>query len=220
VEQLSIDQSTITEQCIQISELEAATSSLKETIAELSAKLETLEGDQASQQMQKRLQIKIREIETRLELETTTKTRLEGQVGRLREHVEKAQEDMKGMQSREYTALDKLKKCERQLRDTKEDIIRLTQRETDAQGKRVNLEKQLESADLEISMLKGDLKLAMQRIEDLTAVIRECDETTDDDDDDDSSTESIGSHNDSSLLSDSQLDFDSTKVRYNGESNA
>lgn len=77
VEQLSVDQNTIMEQSIQISELESATSNLRETIAELTAKLETLEGDQASQQIQKRFQMKVREVETRLELETTTKTRLE-----------------------------------------------------------------------------------------------------------------------------------------------
>lgn len=77
VEQLSLDQTTITDQCIQISELEAASSSLKETIAELTAKLETLEVDNASQQVQKRFQLKVREVETRLELETTTRTRLE-----------------------------------------------------------------------------------------------------------------------------------------------
>jgi myosin-18 len=77
VEQLSVDQTTITDQCIQISELESATSNLKETIAELTAKLETLEGDQATIQIQKRFHLKIRELETRLELETTTKTRLE-----------------------------------------------------------------------------------------------------------------------------------------------
>lgn len=77
VEQLSVDQNTIMEQSIQISELEAATSNLRETIAELTAKLETLEGDQMSQQIQKRFQMKVREVETRLELETTTKSRLE-----------------------------------------------------------------------------------------------------------------------------------------------
>lgn len=77
VEQLSVDQNTIMEQSIQISELESATSNLRETIAELTAKLETLEGDQASQQIQKRFQMKIREVETRLELESTTKSRLE-----------------------------------------------------------------------------------------------------------------------------------------------
>lgn len=49
----------------------------------------------------------------------------------------------------------------------------------------------------------------MQRIEDLTTAIRECDETTDDDD---SSTESIGSNNDSSILSDvAQFDIDHFK---------
>jgi hypothetical protein len=50
----------------------------------------------------------------------------------------------------------------------------------------------------------------MQRIEDLTNAIRECDETTDDDDD--SSTASIDSNNDSSILSDAQFDLGNIKL--------
>ena len=78
VEQLSIEQNALAEQSMQISELESANASLKETIAELNAKLESLEEDQVSQQIQKRFHMKIRELETRMELETTTKSRLEG----------------------------------------------------------------------------------------------------------------------------------------------
>ena len=77
VEQLSIEQNALTEQSMQIGELESANASLKETIAELNAKLESLEEDQVSQQIQKRFHMKIRELETRMELETTTKSRLE-----------------------------------------------------------------------------------------------------------------------------------------------
>ncbi|CAL8129895.1 unnamed protein product [Orchesella dallaii] len=219
VEQLSVDQHTIMEQSIQISELEAATSNLRETIAELSAKLETLEGDQASQQIQKRFQMKIRELETRLELETTTKTRLEGQVARLREHMEKYQEDIKNSQSREHLALDKCRKFERQLRDCKEEILRLTQRESEAQSRRATLEKQLESAELEISTLKNDLKLAMQRIDDLTAVIKECDDVSDYDEDEDSSTESVTSTTELMSMTDPNLPFDfDNKVRKGSDS--
>jgi len=58
----------------------------------------------------------------------------------------------------------------------------------------------------------------MQRIEDLTNAIRECDETTDDEEDDDSSTESVGSNNDNSLLSDTQFDLDNIKLRRGSES--
>jgi chromosome segregation ATPase len=82
---------------------------------------------------------------------------VQGQVGRLKEHIEKFQEDLKNVQTREYTALEKLKKCERNLRESKDDIMRLTQRESDLQSRRINLEKQLENADLEISTLKVDL---------------------------------------------------------------
>lgn len=40
---------------------------------------------------------------------------------------------------------------------------------------------------------QNDLKLAMQRIDDLTAVIKECDDVSDYDEDEDSSTESVTS---------------------------
>jgi myosin-18 len=193
VDQLSLEQNALSEQSMQISELEAANSSLKETIAELTAKLESLEEDQASQQIQKRFHMKIRELETRMELETTTKGRLEGQVARLKEHIEKLHEDVKAAQTREYLVIDKYKKVERQLRDCKEEINRNSQKDTEAQSRRIMLEKQLDSADLEISTLKNDLKLAMQRIEDLTAAIKECDEVSEDDEDEDSSTESVTS---------------------------
>lgn len=61
---------------------------------------------------------------------------------------------MKNSQTRENLALDKCRKFERQLRDCKEEILRLTQREGDAQSRKSTLEKQLESAELEISTLK------------------------------------------------------------------
>jgi len=77
-----------------------------------------------------------------------------GHVARLKEQIEKYQDDMKNSQTREYTALDKCKKYERQLRDFKEELTRLTQKETDAQARRANLQKQIESAELEISTLK------------------------------------------------------------------
>jgi len=78
----------------------------------------------------------------------------QGQVARLKEHIERYQEDMKNLQSKEYVATDKAKKTDRQLRDAKDELSRLTLKECEAQGRRVNLEKQLESADLEISTLK------------------------------------------------------------------
>lgn len=56
---------------------------------------------------------------------------------RLKEHIEKFQEDLKNVQTREYVAVEKLKKCERQLRECKDDVMRLTQRESDLQGRRM-----------------------------------------------------------------------------------
>jgi myosin-18 len=81
-------------------------------------------------------------------------------VARLKEHIERYQEDMKNLTCREHIAADKAKKTERQLREAKDELSRLTLKECEAQGRKVNLEKQLESSDMEISTLKvsGELK--------------------------------------------------------------
>lgn len=80
-------------------------------------------------------------------------------MSRYREHIEKYQEDIKNSQTRENLALDKCRKFERQLRDCKEEILRLSQRESDVQNRKSTLEKQLESAELEISTLKVKMTL-------------------------------------------------------------
>lgn len=154
VEQLSIEQSTLSDQCVQISELESVNASLKETVAELNSKLESLEGEQTSQQAQRRFHLKIRELETRMELEQTTKVRLEAQVARLKGHLSKIQDDLKTEQTKEGLTLEKLRKTEKQLRECKDEVSRLIQKDTDAQAKKAALEKQIESSELEITTLK------------------------------------------------------------------
>merc|ERR1711963_132133 len=64
-----------------------------------------------------------------------------------------------------------MKKMGRQLRDLKEDYATLQGKESDLLQKNGDLEKQIEVSDVEVLTLKGDLKLAMKRIEDLQVAI-------------------------------------------------
>ena len=64
----------------------------------------------------KRLELKIRELESKLELERTTKTRMDTQIMRQKELIEKMNREMDDLRLREGTSQEDVKKVSRQLR--------------------------------------------------------------------------------------------------------
>ena len=67
------------EQAGLVAELESERAALKEQLAELSSRLESMEtqGDTSSSLAQRRLELRTKELDSRLELEQTTRARLE-----------------------------------------------------------------------------------------------------------------------------------------------
>lgn len=180
VSQLSIDQITITEQANNITELEEERNRLKETLAEYTQRIHSLEGDNVSSAQHHRLELKIKELETKLELEQATRGRMESQINRLKEGIEKINRDCDQSQNKEKAAQELVRKLQRQLRDVKEDYANLQQKETDFSAKRNELEKMLEVSEAETVTAKSDLKIALKRIEDLqTAINGELDSESD-----------------------------------------
>merc|ERR1719410_1756607 len=155
VAQVTTDQITIQDQSSSIQQLEDDKTKLKEQLAELLKKLE----------------MKIRELDSKLELEVTTKGRMETQIGRLKETIERLNKEIEDIRIKEQSSQDQQKKMGRQLRDLKEDYATLQGKESDLLQKNGDLEKQIEVSDVEVLTLKGDLKLAMKRIEDLQVAI-------------------------------------------------
>ena len=85
-------------------------------IATAAARLDHLEGENVSTVQHKRLELKIRELESKLELEKTTKTRMETQIQRQKELVDKMTREMDDLRLREGASQDEVKKMSRQLR--------------------------------------------------------------------------------------------------------
>lgn len=118
VQQMSLDQIALQEQVSLVSELEIERNSLKEQLMELSAKLESAEsmGDASSNLMVKRGELKVKELESKLDLEQTTRGRLEVQIARLKEAVEKLQNDLAHCRTKEQSGQDQVRKLQRNLR--------------------------------------------------------------------------------------------------------
>lgn len=79
VQQLSNQQLVLHEQANRIAELESERCSLKEQLAEVTSRLESIEthGDPTSSLVVKRLELKTKELESKLDLEQTTRSRME-----------------------------------------------------------------------------------------------------------------------------------------------
>ena len=177
VKQLSCEQSSITEYEIKISELESEKNSMKEQIAELTARLENFEsmGDSSTNLQNKRLELRTKELESRLEFEQMTRARLEVQCNRLKDAVEKAQNEIAQMRTKEAVAQEALKKTQKSLRELRDEFHAVSNREQEGSTKRKDLEKRLETSEAEAASARSDLRLALQRIADLQQAMEEGD---------------------------------------------
>jgi myosin-18 len=190
---VSTDQITIQDQQTSIQELEDERNKLRDSVAELSSKLGNLEGENVSTAQHKRLELKVRELESKLDLEATSKTRLETQIARLKEQIEKLVRDNDDLRLKEQNSADAQRKISRQLRDVKEEFSSLQVKETELSQKKFDLEKQLEVSESETLTVKSDLKLAQKRIEDLSAALAGDVDSADSEDNSDSSDEEMAS---------------------------
>lgn len=94
------------------------------------------------------------------------------QITRLKESVEKLQTECALLRTKEQTAQDAARRLQRALREAKEEAGSATTREHEATRAKRDLEKALESAEAETKIARDDLRLALQRIDDLQSAIQ------------------------------------------------
>lgn len=141
VKQLNAEQSSVADSELRISELESERNSLKEQVEELHMRLENVESitDTSTNIQTKRwvfgvivitkihinhqfsrlffrFEMKIKELESRLELEQATKSRIEVQFNRYKDALDKAQQETSHAKAKEQIANDSLKKVQKSLR--------------------------------------------------------------------------------------------------------
>lgn len=119
-----------------------------------------------------RSELKIKELESKLELEQATKARLDVQITRLKEAVEKLQNEIATSRIKEQQAQEQIRKLQRQLREVKEELNNSLAKESEVIIKRKELEKRCEALEGENATARTDLRLALKRIEDLQSAIQ------------------------------------------------
>lgn len=118
VKQLNVEQSMNSDFDIKVTELELERNSLKEQVAELMARVENVENmnDPAVSLTSKRQELKIKELESKLELEIATKSRVEVQYTRNKETIERLQIEIQTIHSKEAQGQEALKRNQKSLR--------------------------------------------------------------------------------------------------------
>ncbi|EAL41598.3 AGAP011138-PA, partial [Anopheles gambiae str. PEST] len=175
VKQLSSEQSLIAEYELRVSELEGEKKSLKEQVVELATRLESVEtiGEPSNSMAFKRLELRTKELESRLEFEQATRARIEIQLARHKDSLEKLQGELSQARNREAQAQDALKKGQKTVRELRDELSTLANRDQEGLLKRKELEKRIETAESETASARADLRLALQRIADLQQAMEE-----------------------------------------------
>merc|ERR1719154_152917 len=170
----SADQMTIQNQAATIQELEFERNKLKDQYAEISKRLDQMgkEGENVNSAQQQKLELKIKEYETKLELEKTTKGRMETHISRQTDVIESLTKDMEELALREKTGQEEQKKLARSIREMREELSTLQGKEAELSHKKSDLEKQLEVAEAETLSVRSQLKVSETRIIDLQAATR------------------------------------------------
>ncbi|OAD58271.1 Unconventional myosin-XVIIIa [Eufriesea mexicana] len=175
VQQVSAEQGQLQEAQVQIASLEAEKSSLKDQLSELTQRLESVEqlGDPTANSLAtRRLEFRAKELESKLELEQTTRARLETQIARLKENVEKLQTETALLRTKEQSAQDAARRLQRSLREAREEASAALAREQESTRARREMEKSLEAIEAETKVARDDLRLALQRVDDLQSAIQ------------------------------------------------
>lgn len=152
--EISTDQITLQDQAMQIIELENENEKLKEQVSDMSVKLAVLEEDVDKKSKQKGLEIKVVDLEQRIELEQTSRKRMETQIERLRQSIKKMDKESDEMRYKAQGEQEKNRKLINQLRDLKEDYMSLQGKEADITERNIHLGKRLEIAEAENIVMK------------------------------------------------------------------
>ncbi|XP_039251994.2 unconventional myosin-XVIIIa-like isoform X2 [Styela clava] len=140
---------------------------LNEKILTLQSQLEYLQDNTTDKSNVMRLESKVRDLDTKLDFEKTSSRRLEVQLERSKDQVDKLQSERDSQAASEHREKEQCKRLQKQLRDAKDEQSDILKREQEALQKQHELELEVMEYVNQNESLQADLKLAFKRISDL-----------------------------------------------------
>ena len=171
---LTEHQTSLQNQAVIIAELENENINLVEKMESLQQKLGQNEEMSDHNNSNKKSELKIRELEHKIDLELAAKGRIESQIEKMNERLAESEREQSSAQKSVNIQEEVNRKLNTQMKDLKEDIVTLQIREMDIVEKKNILEKKLEIAEAETITVRSHLELANRRIEDLQMALN-CD---------------------------------------------
>ena len=170
---LTAHQNSLQNQATIIAELENENINLTDKMETLQRKCSQMQED-SEVGNDKKSELKLKELEHKLNLEISSRERFESLSDKLKEKI--SQSETEAIISRKNLSVQEEfnKKLNIQIKDLKEDIVTLQIREMDVNEKKNILEKKLEIAEAETITVRSHLELANRRIEDLQLALN-CD---------------------------------------------
>ncbi|XP_069357168.1 unconventional myosin-XVIIIa isoform X3 [Maniola hyperantus] len=137
----------------------------KERLAELSARLAHAEAGHSHEhhETERRLELRNKELESSLELEATSRARLESQLARLRDAHEQLASELAAARAKDHQAAEEVRKLTRQLRELKEENSSINAKLSEATRAKSAAESAASAAAAEAAAARDEARLAARR---------------------------------------------------------
>ncbi|KAH7731033.1 Myosin head [Aphelenchoides avenae] len=191
VQQSSVDAITLSDQIEQIADLEKAKQRLQEQLNEAQSSLEFLKLSTVEKHKYQLLELKVRDLEAKLDVEQASKQRLEAISTKLKDEVDSLQEQLDEAKTAREREVDGGRKYKKEISNLQEQINDLKKRETEMTHKYRIAKSENDKLAEELQITQNDLRVALRRIDALQAALNaditagsdieeedeECDET-------------------------------------------
>ncbi|RTG88254.1 myosin XVIII [Schistosoma bovis] len=169
---LTIKEATIQAQIQEIDEFLIERKKMQTQIDELKLKLNTNNIDQVPRSELERLEAKIRELEQRLDIETSNRVRIQYSLDRAKETIDQLTNERDKLIIIEANEREQNRKLSRQLREAQQDENEATRRATTAQRRAEEAQMDANKAMHEALCSRAEMNALLRRTQDLEALIK------------------------------------------------
>ena len=152
---------------------------LKDKVHELEEKSSYYESQWIDKSCVSKYESKIRDLECKLDLESTYKNRLQNQLERLKQQYDKILVECDQLSSREKKTEDGFKRINRHNKETQEEIMDLKKKLIDYDENKKRLEDENDILEKELSNIKNELKVALNRIDNFKNALNAMNDSSD-----------------------------------------